>query len=173
MYPPGHVGLTAMLFAPLLLWFRVRDREQAATECLVSAVVLSLLPDIDSLLPGLVHRGVTHTIIAALAVGLLLPAVFRLRADVSTRLRPESVLLTGLVGIGSIASHLVGDVITPMGIRPLFPVWGTTYSLDLVRASSPMANAALLLAGGLAVTLCYTVPARPSASEADERPLHH
>jgi len=170
MYPPGHVGLTALLFAPLACWFRLTGRGQACAECLCVAVSLSLLPDIDKLLPGLVHRGVTHTLLFAAVFGLLVPVLVLPGNRRLPGLGAEHAVVGYLIGVGSLVSHLVGDVITPMGVQALFPALGTVYSLDIVQASSPTANAVLLLAGGAAVALAYAVPAPIPASDADEQP---
>lgn len=171
MYPPGHVGLTALLFAPVVCWFRLRGRREAARECLQVGVALSLLPDADKLLPGLVHRGITHTLLAAVVAGALVAVGFRLARPHSPGLGGESTVVCYLVGVAGVVSHLVGDIITPMGIRLLFPGSRTVYSLDVVRASSPTANM-LLVVGGTAALLCtYSVSASgPTVDEttADE-----
>lgn len=54
-------------------------------------------------------------------------------------------------------THLVGDVITPMGIRPLYPFVPTSYTLDLVAARNPTANLALLSVGCLAFVAALAV----------------
>jgi len=160
MYPPGHVGLTALLFAPLVCWFRLRGRREAATECLLVAIGLSLLPDIDKLLPGLVHRGVTHTLLAAVVAGVLVALLFASFAEYSPGLGPEHPAVCYLVGAAGVVCHLVGDVITPMGIKPLYPSSQQVYSLELVQASSPAANLLLVIVGTGALLCSYGVPAR-------------
>jgi len=180
MYPPGHVGLTALLFAPLICWFRLRGRRAAATECFGVALALAVLPDVDKLLPGLVHRGVTHTLLAAVVAGVLVALLFELRAAGSPGLGGEHPLVRYLVGVVGVVAHLVGDVVTPMGIQPLLPASRAVYSLDLVRASSPTANLLLVVAGSVALLASYHLPVPApepvaEASGADEpapgRPL--
>jgi inner membrane protein len=169
MYPPGHVGLTALLFAPFVYWFRLRGRRAAAVECLAVALALAVLPDIDKVWPGLVHRGVTHTLLAAVVAGVLVALLFRAPATGSPGLGGEHPAVCYLVGAVGVVSHLVGDVITPMGIRPLFPASGAAYSLDLVQASSPTANL-LLVVAGVAALLCGSrlpVGTPSTAAEAD------
>lgn len=173
MYPPGHVGLTALLFAPLVGWFRLRNRRQAGAECLQVALVLSVLPDIDKLLPGLVHRGVTHTLLAAVVAGVAVAVLFRATVDGSPGLGAEHPLVCYLVGAAGVASHLVGDVITPMGIELLYPRSQTVYSLDVVKASSPTANLVLVVAGAVALLCSYGIPVQshsPGPEESDEEP---
>ncbi len=48
-------------------------------------------------------------------------------------------------------SHLAGDVITPMGIRPLRPWSSTRYTLDLVYAKNEWANEAFATIGAVAL----------------------
>jgi len=184
MYPPGHVGLTALLFAPLVCWFRLRGRPVAASQCLHVALALSLVPDVDKLLPGLVHRGVTHTLLAAMVAGALVVVCVRparTRSPGLGEFRPVRARTPGLgaehpavcylVGAGSVVVHLVGDVITSMGIQPLFPLRRVGYSLDLVQASSPTANLALVAAGTAALLCSYGVPVRtPDPGRAEESP---
>ena len=135
------------------------------------AVVVSLLPDADTLLPGLVHRGVTHTLFAAVVAGVAVVLLCHLSRTVAPGLGPERAGIYGLVGTAAVVSHLLGDVITPMGIRPLFPLWEAHHTFDIVRASSPAANTLLLLAGGAAVTLSYSVQVRLPRSDGEESSL--
>lgn len=168
MYPPGHVGLTAILFAPLVCWFRATGRERTATECLLVAVALSVLPDVDTLLPGLVHRGVTHTLLAAVVAGLALAMILRHRGGFFSGLAGEDATVVWFVGTAGVVSHLLGDVVTPMGIQPLFPLLEAGYTFDVVRASSPAANTLLLLSGVAAVLFSYSVPVRAPHREVDD-----
>jgi inner membrane protein len=134
------------------------------------AIVLSLLPDVDALLPGLVHRGLTHTLLFAVLVGLLVPIAVRLGSDFLPGLGAEHAAVGYLVGVGGLVSHLAGDIITPMGVQLLFPVWQPVYTLDIVPASSPGANSLLLLTGVSVLLLTYSVPVRLPPSDADEQP---
>ena len=168
MYPPGHVGLTAVLFAPLVGWFRLRGRRQAATECLQVALVLSVLPDIDKLLPGVVHRGVTHTLPAALVAGVFVVLLFQTASADPLGIGAEHPAVCYLIGAAGVVCHLVGDIITPMGIQLLFPGSRTVYSLDIVQASSATANGLLFVAGTLALICSYGVPVRTHSPAADD-----
>lgn len=49
--------------------------------------------------------------------------------------------------------YLVGDVLTPMGIRPFRPWSARSYSLELVYASDEEANERLSYLGAVALTL--------------------
>lgn len=84
-------------------------------------LLAGVVPDADFLLPGMlpypvVHRGVTHTLVALVVVVAVL-AVF---AD-SDR--------TGAVGVGY-SSHLLVDVTTPKGIPLVYPLISQRLHLD-------------------------------------------
>lgn len=151
MYPPGHVGISALLLAPLGYLLLAASRDREAFGWLGVALGATLLPDVDVFLPGVLHRGVTHTLPFAVVLG---GAVACLAVASGLVLRePSSLVGAGrgtigfAVGAGAVLSHMLGDVITPMGIRPLFPVVDAVYTLELVYARNPAANVAFLLVG--------------------------
>lgn len=155
MYPPGHVGITVILFTPLTYRFFAARRDRAAVGWLSLAILLTLLPDVDVLLPGVVHRGVTHTLVAAVFLGAAVAVVGQASALSSPRVGAERTAVGFTVGAGAVVSHILGDVITPMGIRPLHPFWNAAYTFDFVQASDPSANTLLLLAGAVVFALTY------------------
>jgi membrane-bound metal-dependent hydrolase YbcI (DUF457 family) len=55
------------------------------------------------------------------------------------------------IGAGGILVHLLGDVITESGIRPLLPFSSLRISLSPLRANSTLANTGLFAIGALAV----------------------
>jgi membrane-bound metal-dependent hydrolase YbcI (DUF457 family) len=98
---------------------------------LVAAVALAVGPDLD-VLPGLAlgrpmvfHRGVSHTVVAAGAVGALV-------AGVTWALGGLRPLAVGLWALGAWSSHLLldwltGDVVPPYGGRFLWPLSADYY----------------------------------------------
>ena len=100
MYPLGHMALgyfsgflfkkiTGKNFNLFVIW------------------TFSLLPDLDLLIPGLIHRGPTHSIVLALFV--LVIALFLYRDSV-----PYMI---------SLLSHsLIGDFFTAYGCQILWPI---------------------------------------------------
>jgi hypothetical protein len=64
------------------------------------------------------------------------------------------------VGSFGVIAHLLGDVITTQGIKPLLPLSGWRLSLSSLRADSPVANSGLFGLGvlAIAVVLVTTVP---------------
>jgi inner membrane protein len=139
MYAPGHVGIALFAYTPIA--YRLERAGRWQTWSLGAAVIafIGVWPDVDSAI-GLVHRGPTHTLWAALLAGVVL-------ALLAGTLDPRH---TGFgFGVGALGTlcHLAGDVITPMGIRPLEPFFAGDYTLDLVAAADPSANFALLTLG--------------------------
>ncbi len=103
----------------------VRPAERHRPGLLVAAVVLANAPDLD-FIPGFLaghpaayHRGVTHTVVAVVAVGLAAALVARI-------LRPGTAVRTGAWVTAVYASHLLVDYFTadvrpPSGARFLWP----------------------------------------------------
>jgi inner membrane protein len=54
-----------------------------------------------------------------------------------------------LIGFIGIVSHLVGDVLTPMGIEPFYPIKKTNYSLEKINASNKLYNYIFLFIGSV------------------------
>jgi inner membrane protein len=152
MYLLGHVGLALVSAAVLVV--TTRDPRRVVVGVVV-LVLLASAPDVDLFLAGIQHRGITHTVWAALGLGstLAVGGGHLARRWVTT----DDTSFTFAVGTVSVLTHLAGDVITPMGIRPLYPFVSTTYSLDLVAARNPDANLALLCAGVCAFAAALTV----------------
>jgi inner membrane protein len=147
MYLPGHLGLGLLAGAVLA----VRYRGGRGVVVASVPVVLATAPDIDIYLAGIPHRGVTHTAWAALGLGTVLAVVAGLWTWRRGTKRTAIVTPAFVAGVVAGLTHLLGDVVTPMGISPFHPVVSTTYSLDLVAARNPDANLALLCGGCLAV----------------------
>lgn len=153
MYLPGHVGLALVAAAVLVVATGEARRAAAGVAVLV---LLASAPDVDLFLAGIQHRGITHTVWAALGLGSVLAAGGGYLARRSAG-DTDDASFTFAVGTASGLTHLVGDVITPMGVSPLYPLVPTTYTLDLVAARNPDANLALLGAGVLAFAAALAV----------------
>lgn len=153
---PGHVGVALLVYAPFAAIAIRSGRSRQAWLGMAVVLALAMSPDVDLYLAGVPHRGLTHTVLAAIAVGgsvALLAAVARLLRSRGSGAASAFGSTAGASRFGAtvgglgVLSHLVGDVITPMGIRPFLPVSGTTYTLSLVYAADQRANVALLVAG--------------------------
>ena len=144
VYAP--VGFVLLETAPLLAF-------------LGGTVVLSLatLPDVDMRLPLVPHRGPTHSLLFLAAVAAVLGAAGFLLGQGSWRPLggPARGAVFGVVlGVVGIGSHLLADVLTPMGVNVLWPLPADRFSLSVARADNTLANYGLLFLG---VTACVAV----------------
>lgn len=155
----GHYGVALGAYAPLVAWLLGRGLPELAFGGGVVLLWLAMLPDVDTRLPVVSHRGSTHTFLFALAAGVAvgLAAEFAVAPTVGEF---GAVAWIGVPGFGTglgefgfvigtlaILSHLLADVITPMGIRPFWPLSGRSFSLDVTPARNTVANYVLLAAG--------------------------
>ncbi len=148
MYRTGHYGAALLVYAPLGFLLLATGEEGLALIGAVIAVGGSMTPDLDHKLPFLRHRGVTHTVWFAIAVGLALGwAGFVVGSASGWYASRELTRLGFVLGTTSIVAHLLADGLTPMGIRPFVPFGSESYSLDLVRADNSLGNYLLLLVG--------------------------
>ena len=72
MHREGHIGAALVAYAPVGAVALALGFETLALVGAVAAGGLSMLPDYDQRVPGLDHRGPTHTVWFALVVGVVL-----------------------------------------------------------------------------------------------------
>jgi len=166
----GHTGLGLLLYSPIAFV----TITSGSIALFVLGFIITLMwvqaPDIDLLIPGLPHRGVTHTIPACLTAGLITSGVAGgvLTADViPTNWHPVTatdpiwslvvVGYSGGIAVIAVGSHLLGDALTPMGIQPFLPWSRRHYSLSVVRADNRLANGIVAVGGWLAVSGAVTI----------------
>ncbi|WP_254764165.1 metal-dependent hydrolase [Natrinema marinum] len=148
MYQVGHYGGALVAYAPLGTVVTLGGHGDIAIVGGLVCVALSTLPDYDHRLPLIDHRGPTHTIAFALLVGAGLAALTAVLVDDASAFVGASVVsFAFLVGLVSIGSHLLADALTPMGIRPLWPLSRRRYSLEVTTAANPVANYGLFCLG--------------------------
>ena len=112
------------------------------------AVGGAMIPDLDMRIPGIQHRGITHTVWFALVAGISLGVGGVVLGSSSGALVAVGLGAFGfLVGTLTVGAHLLADALTPMGVRPLEPVDDREVSLDVAKAANPLANYALLSLG--------------------------
>lgn len=148
MYRKGHYGAALLAFAPLGFGLTATGYPEAALVLGAIVVGLTPLPDYDQRVPGIEHRGVTHTLAFALLVGLAVGGVGALVGRSGGIAGVAALGTFGFVaGTLSVLAHLAADVVTPAGIAPLWPVSSRRYSLEWVRAANTAANYLLLVVG--------------------------
>lgn len=154
MYRAGHVGVALLAYTPLGVAMSLLGQEPVAVGGALVSVALATLPDADHQLPLVEHRGPTHSVPFALLVGAIVGSTAVVAVGPSLPLGTVTIGVVGfVVGTLAIVSHLLADAITPMGIRPFWPVSDRHYTLDLTPAANPVANYVLLAVGVGAVGL--------------------
>lgn len=151
VYRTGHLGVSMLVFAPIGYLFVAAGEPLAALVTGGAMLWLAMLPDVDHRVPGIPHRGPTHSLLFAALVGGAFAGAGALLADgVGTVDRARLSLFGFFVGFVSVGAHLLGDVLTPSGVNLFWP-WGREFSLYLTRADSTIANYGLFLLGVFAV----------------------
>lgn len=163
---PGHFGIALLLYAPVAYLLLRRGRGRWAWLGTAGLLALASSPDLDLYVETLAHRGITHTVWAVLAGGVVL-AVFAVLCRPLVAGTTRSLAGFGfLVGTLSVAGHLLGDVATPMGVRPMYPVAVNEHTLQLVAASNAEVNGGLFICG---VVAFVTALAEARLQESGER----
>lgn len=170
MYKKGHIGIGLIVYSPFLLFLLAFGFEYFAIVFGAIFIFLSTHPDIDvklqnktsflrkdslrKLIPFLdkflnitQHRGITHTIWYAILWGLICSSLAFLVIDIDSFLDIFFIVFSFFIGFMGIVSHLLGDIITPAGIKPLYPVKDKNYTFDLTKAKNPFYNHGLFLSG--------------------------
>lgn len=166
MYWKGHCGIVLLVFAPLGFGLILLGLPTVAL--LIGGIMLwfAMLPDIDHRLPLIEHRGPTHSLLFAGLVGVAFGGVGYLLGDAALvgqlftedvawadqTVRLQIAAFGFAVGVLAVLTHLLGDVLTPMGVNFLWPFSRKRYSLYLTRADNTLWNYGLLVAGVFATT---------------------
>ena len=148
MQRPGHVGAALLGYLPLGAGLHYAGEPSLALLGLLLAVAVSSLPDSDQGLP-IQHRGPTHTVWFVSACSVVAGCLGWLFGTPAVGLVVGSA--TGL----SLASHLVADSITPMGIRPYLPLSAREHCFGIVYAANAKANFVMFGVGVAATTVVH------------------
>ncbi len=155
MHREGHYGASLLAYAPIGFVVIAVGYPVAGVGGGALAVMLAMLPDTDLQIPGIKHRGVTHTVQFAAIVGVPSGAlVGAVAASAPTSYAPIVAGIAGFVfgfvtGAVSIVAHIAADALTPMGVTP-FGEDGPHITFDVCRADNPIGNYGLLILGGTA-----------------------
>lgn len=154
MHREGHIGAALLAYAPVGTALAMAGDGSLALVGAAVMVVASLVPDWDERVPIMRSRGVTHTVLFAFLVGVVLWALGISVADQFGALSRATVGSYGFfVGSLAVIVHVAVDALTPAGVRPFWPVWGRTFSLGVTRPENPVANYMLLALGLLATSV--------------------
>jgi inner membrane protein len=161
VYKTGHYGTALIAYAPVALFLTTTQQYVPLVLGWFIVVSLTRIPDWDMWLP-IPHRGPTHTVWFALFMGVLTGAglagllygigdlyVGFLGYKVNQYTLIGAALFGFSMGALSILAHLLGDIITPTGIKP-FAFRGRLtkrYRFVIARAANELANNALFVLG--------------------------
>jgi inner membrane protein len=153
MHREGHVGAALLAYAPLGALVNLVGATELAVIGGLATAAVSIVPDYDLRVPGISHRGITHTVYFAGLVGVAVAGIGGVVGWNAEGYAGAVVLsLFGLcIGVIDIGSHILADMLTPMGVDPYLK--GESRSFDVVRADNPVANYGLLAIGLVAVGL--------------------
>ncbi|WP_435115049.1 metal-dependent hydrolase [Halolamina sp. C58] len=151
MYRTGHLGVSLLVAV---------GQPLAALATGGAMLWLAMLPDVDHRIPGIPHRGPTHSLLFAVLVGGAFAGAGALLADGVGVVGHVPLTLFGFfVGFVSVGAHLLGDVLTPAGVNLFWP-WGRAFSLYVTRADNTLANWGLFLLGIFAVAAAGALAAQ-------------
>lgn len=163
MHREGHHGLNALLYTPIAVATALFGSIELAIVGAMLMVGTASLPDFDrhfdnnmnshrsdlwTLIP-IKHRGFTHTVWFAAIIGIGGAGL----ALVMAPPHPEEFtaafgFATGFLGV---VGHILGDAMTPMGVKPFSPLRKTKYSFGWFKAKNRIANYGFLFIGGIAL----------------------
>jgi len=149
MYSKGHAGLTLLLMSVIMLPFPYGDNSLII---ILLSTMLSTLPDIDlkwqrSGIP-VHHRGFTHSVLFAFISGLACGALFWYSNNTLTWVGLG--FFSGFIGV---VSHMIGDTLTYMPFKPLWPFDKREISFGLCSAGDKVVNEGLMSIGSGAFIL--------------------
>lgn len=177
MHRKGHTGINMIAYAPIIAVLLLIDDAFIAVAAFGLALALSvaMLPDIDIKISSIKHRGPTHTVWFAIGMGIItslfltgvlvglyeLGSVEHVESLTGFALTPRVnmfiVLFGGFSVSWGVTSHFIGDIITPMGLRPFKPVKNTKYTFDLVLAANKTANWLCYVFGYIAIGVAFLI----------------
>lgn len=141
--------MSLSLFAPVGYWLVAGGYTAFAALVGATFVALAMLPDCDHRLPGISHRGPTHSLLFAALVGGVFAVLGEQVEPVLEVAVPAGLSMSGfgfLLGFGSVLAHLLADVITPMGVNFLWP-YPHRWSLNVTPSNDVTWNVGLLAIG--------------------------
>jgi inner membrane protein len=151
MHRYGHYGAGLLAYAPVGFVALVAGFPTVAVGGALASVGLAMVPDWDMRIPGIKHRGVTHTVHFAAAVGALTGmlglGLAAFAEDPTAFVVVGAAVFGATTGAVAILAHIGADALTPMGVWPLGDD-GPHISYGVCRADSTLGNYALLAVGG-------------------------
>lgn len=165
MHREGHIGIGMIWYAPIAYILVEHGSLTVFGLGLVAVGFWSFAPDFDMVLP-IRHRGPTHSFPMAVLAGLLTAAsavylnangLIHSLSGAGVGTFAAAMGFAFAIGFLGVVGHIVGDVLTPMGVEPFWPVTRWNTSLALVLASDKEANQRLATAGAVACGVAVVI----------------
>lgn len=143
MHRSGHLGAALLAAAPVVFAINlIAESASAGVMFAVVALVTGRIPDVDQDIPGVKHRGVTHTIVFIAAISVLGGAIVASLVDglpAAVTLSDTPTWAAFLYGATAVfvggVSHLLTDAITEgsgdYAIHPFWPVSRAPLRFDM------------------------------------------
>ncbi len=149
MHKKGHIGINALLYSPIAFALSYYGYIQYAIAGGILIWFFSGIPDIDQKIPNVTHRGpVTHSVFSAIGASILTTApLFTITQNTTTLLFAAGISAFIILG------HMIGDVITPAGIKPFAPYKDYEANIVVCKAKNPIANLGFFAFGFLSLVL--------------------
>jgi len=138
MQAKGHWGLALIILSSIAIPFGINVY---IISLIFLTAFLSSLPDIDLKL-GISHRTITHTILFAIIAGVTFSLLFGILTKVTIW-----YIIGFLAGFGGVILHLIGDLMTYMAFKPLYPFSSREISFGWFRADNKIVNNGFFLLG--------------------------
>ncbi|MEM2021621.1 MAG: metal-dependent hydrolase [Zestosphaera sp.] len=135
----GHLGFNLLITSSIS--YMLGFSGVSVNRVILLSSVLSSLPDVDLRLE-LPHRKVTHNVFFGIG--------FSLAAGYVASYLGYSFELAFTSFLAAFITHLVGDLMTKMPFKPLYPLSRTPASLRLFRSDNGFVNTAFLVLGVIA-----------------------
>lgn len=158
MYPAGHLGISLLLYAPIALFLGLNGFIIFAALGFLMVGAFATLPDKDMNAPILSHRGISHTVASAILFGVVVGFVAIFFVPIFSLIGIPAAPVVGFtffMGAFVVLTHLLGDSITPSGVKPFAPFSSWKISFDYVRAENRVANLVLWAIGWLVTILVF------------------
>lgn len=161
MYRKGHYGVALLVYAPVGFTLLTLGRPTLAFAGGAVMLWLAMLPDVDHRVPGLTHRGATHTLAFAALVGAAFGGVgFAAGSAVGPARAAELGSFGVAIGALTVLAHLLGDFLTPAGVALFWPLSGRRFSASITTADSAFWNYGLLATGVLVTSTLVLLAAQ-------------
>jgi membrane-bound metal-dependent hydrolase YbcI (DUF457 family) len=120
MHRRGHVGVTLLAVAPLAYYFVSNGTPLLALLSWLGIQAVEPLPDWDLQVSGLQHRGLSHSLLAALVVGSVLGVSgWVLSGTVNDLLLAVPSVLSARLDQGTVVADRFSHVFTVLNLQPL------------------------------------------------------